>query len=471
MSSTCARRCGPRLMAACHGSGTGVRPRAAGASRSARRSPTSACSGNVRTEESTVRSIAGISIGDTLETDTLDMVRERLNTAGLFADVNVWWEPHGSGVRVNISVKDKFPWAPVPTGSWSANNKALGLLFVHGNLFGRGKQLVLGGALRRRRLGRRDRLPRPVAVRVAGSTGSCRRSCSAACSPNTTTTDTSANPAGVPRDPPGVVGVRAGGGHRLVPAREDASRRGASRRSTSTRSDAARQHQPRSSSRRRKGGMLGVGRANLTFDFRSREFAVMRGAALAGQLDFGGPDFGGDFKYWKRGRQLGTRHQVLQGATTSSTSSTPPPATTCRSAHEKRRRAATTCAATCTSSSAATRSWRPRPSITSRCSRSARSTFARSASTTSPRSGSARRRERWWAPTPARYIYIQRDTPDLRTFRAATPVGFTFDDSIHTAVGGGLRFFLRSVAVPLVGFDAGYGIEARTWRFILLVGA
>ena len=37
--------------------------------------------------------------------------------------------------------------------------------------------------------------------------------------------------------------------------------------------------------------------------------------------------------------------------------------------------------------------------------------------------------------------------------------------------GGGLRFFLRSVAVPLVGFDAGYGIEARTWRFILLVGA
>ena len=41
----------------------------------------------------------------------------------------------------------------------------------------------------------------------------------------------------------------------------------------------------------------------------------------------------------------------------------------------------------------------------------------------------------------------------------------------HTAVGGGLRFFLRSVAVPLVGFDAGYGIEARTWRFILIVGA
>ena len=103
--------------------------------------------GNQRTEESTVRSVAGVSIGDTLEMDTLDMVRERLNTTGLFADVNVWWEQHKTGVRVNIAVKDKFPWAPVPTGSWSANNKSFGLLFVHGNLFGRGKQLLIGGRI------------------------------------------------------------------------------------------------------------------------------------------------------------------------------------------------------------------------------------------------------------------------------------------------------------------------------------
>src|SRR6478672_765992 len=51
---------------------------------------------NQRTEESTVRSIAGVSIGDTLEADTLDRARERLNTAGLFSDVNVWWEPNGA---------------------------------------------------------------------------------------------------------------------------------------------------------------------------------------------------------------------------------------------------------------------------------------------------------------------------------------------------------------------------------------
>src|SRR5499427_1616913 len=103
--------------------------------------------GNSRTDESTVRSVAGVSIGDTLEMDTLDTVRERLNTTGLFADVNVWWEQYKTGVRVNIAVKDKFPWAPVPTGSWSANNKSFGLLFVHGNLFGRGKQLLIGGRI------------------------------------------------------------------------------------------------------------------------------------------------------------------------------------------------------------------------------------------------------------------------------------------------------------------------------------
>ena len=71
---------------------------------------------NQRTQEDTVRSLAGVQIGDMLETDTLDKVRERINTSGLFADTNVWWEQHGAGVRVNIAVKDKFPWAPVPTG-------------------------------------------------------------------------------------------------------------------------------------------------------------------------------------------------------------------------------------------------------------------------------------------------------------------------------------------------------------------
>jgi hypothetical protein len=62
-------------------------------------------------------------------------------------------------------------------------------------------------------------------------------------------------------------------------------------------------------------------------------------------------------------------------------------------------------------------------------------------------------------------------TRDARNYLDATEQGFSAKRDIHNDVGGGLRFFLRSVAIPLVGFDAGYGLEARTWRFTLIVGA
>ena len=150
--------------------------------------------GNQRTEESTVRSVAGVSIGDTLEVDTLDMVRERLNTTGLFADVNVWWEQHKTGVRVNIAVKDKFPWAPVPTGSWSANNKSFGLLFVHGNLFGRGKQLLLGGRIATVDSGAALAYRDPVAVRQLDLLAAAGRTFSARTSPSTTRTTRAPTP-------------------------------------------------------------------------------------------------------------------------------------------------------------------------------------------------------------------------------------------------------------------------------------
>jgi outer membrane protein insertion porin family len=101
----------------------------------------------VRTDEETVRSIAGLSIGQRLQPDTLDIVRERLHTSGLFADVNVYWEPYQDGVRVNIVVKEKFPWAPLPTFSYSPGNISGGVVVGHGNLFGAGKRGVIGARL------------------------------------------------------------------------------------------------------------------------------------------------------------------------------------------------------------------------------------------------------------------------------------------------------------------------------------
>src|SRR5262245_4055775 len=102
---------------------------------------------NVRTAEDTIRSISGLSIGEELQMETLEIVRERLNTSGLFADVNVFWEPYKSGVRVYIIIKEKFPWAPVPTFSYSKGNTSAGGVIAHGNLFGRGKRGIIGGRI------------------------------------------------------------------------------------------------------------------------------------------------------------------------------------------------------------------------------------------------------------------------------------------------------------------------------------
>jgi len=73
-------------------------------------------------------------------------------------------------------------------------------------------------------------------------------------------------------------------------------------------------------------------------------------------------------------------------------------------------------------------------------------------------------------------MYVTRQTPDQRTFLVDANGyppggGFQRDRDLHQAIGGGIRFFLRSVSIPLIGFDAGWGLESRTWRFTLIVGA
>ena len=49
--------------------------------------------------------------------------------------------------------------------------------------------------------------------------------------------------------------------------------------------------------------------------------------------------------------------------------------------------------------------------------------------------------------------------------------GFDRNRDIHTSVGAGLRFFLRSVAVPLVGVDVGYGLPGGPPRVLIVIGA
>jgi outer membrane protein assembly factor BamA len=429
---------------------------------------------NQRTEESTVRSIAGVTIGDTLEADTLDVVRERLNTTGLFADVNVWWEPNGSGVRINISVKDKFPWAPLPTASYSSNNKSIGLIFVHGNLFGRGKQLVLGGRLATIDSGATVVYRDPS---LFGTwmywqlQGLVQRQVIPEYD-NYGPDATLANPIEFRETKLFSYGFEPAFGIawlRRVKTQvawhlEKFSYFGLGSEDPVTGTQMVQATQP---------GTSGVARAGLSFDFRAREFAVMTGQALSGSLDYASPAFGSDFTYWRAGAswEQGIKffraHNFIYSAGATLGHNLPfwsenyAGGPNLRGYLNQQFRGDT-------------QLWGkaeyhfPLFSIGSLDFR-ALGFYDLSAI--------------WFRDVPTEPVltdpnnpnltYTQRSTPDGRTFPMTPGMnsGFSWSQSVHNDVGAGLRFFLRSVAVPLVGFDAGYGLEAKSWQFILVIGA
>jgi outer membrane protein assembly factor BamA len=431
---------------------------------------------NQRTEESTVRSIAGISNGDILEADTLDKVRERLNTTGLFADVNVWWEAHGEGVRVNISVKDKFPWAPVPTASWSANNKSIGLLFVHGNLFGRGKQLVLGGRLAQLDSGATLAYRDPA---VFGSwmyfqlQGLVQKQIV----PEFQnfgdfmgTQATVGNPIEVSETHLTSYGFELALGVawlRRVKTQiawhlEQVNFNGTNYFLDPTMPDMATPGPPST-----QPGLVGMGRASLTFDFRAREFAVMHGTALAASLDYGGPDFKSDFTFWRAGAgwehgiKFFKSHNFIYSLGATAGHNLPfwmentAGGTNLRGFLYQQFRGDTQLGGKAEYHF-------PLFSIGQADFRAlafydVQAIWFREA-TSDPTMPGAN---------------FTRPTPDMRTFPGMLQdqYGFSWSQSLHHDVGGGLRFFLRSVAIPLVGVDVGYGLNGGTWRYIIIVGA
>jgi len=428
--------------------------------------------GAVRTDESTVRSIAGLQIGDTLENETLALVRERLNTTGLFADVNVWWENQGGGVRVNIAVKDKFPWAPVPTGSWSANNRSVGLLFVHGNLFGWGKQMAIGGrwavldsggvlAYRdpslfqtwmyweMKAIYQRQIIPEYV-------TGTD----DLALDPKSPWRQTTLDAFGV--EPAFGVAwfrrVKTQVSWRLDKVNYKSNELfdyAGTGQSTG----------PDLVSPTTKGGVMGVGRAAVAFDWRAREHAVMRGEALGGNLDIGSSTFGGDFKFWRasafweQGIRILKRHNLIYSAGGTLGHNLP-------------------------------LWWDPTsggPNLRGYLFQQFRGDTQISAKAEyhfplfSIRSLDFRGlafydfSAIWFRDLPPCDSDLpehrcQRLDGDLRSFQFVQK-GLDTKRDLHNSVGAGLRFFLRSVAVPLVGIDAGWGLESHHLRFTLIVGA
>lgn len=426
--------------------------------------------GNNRTGEDTVRSLAGIRIGETLEVNTLSSVRERLNTAGLFADVNVWWENYGEGVRINIAVKDKFPWAPVPTGSWSANNKSLGLLFVHGNLFGRGKQMVLGGKLATLDSGLL------IAYRDPALFGSwmfweMKVIAQRQIIPEYSIFDKA------PVSPWRQTTLDAYG---IEPALGVAWFRRV-KTQVSWRFDKIVYHEDKlkrfdpisgqpelfdpTTEATSRGGYMGIGRAAVAFDWRAREHAVMRGPALGGSLDFGSPAFGGDFHFWRasafweQGIRIFRRHNLIYAAGGTLGNNLPLWWDTVAGGANLRGYLAQQFRGDSQLNGRAEYHF-PLVSIGSLDLRGL--VFYDVAAI-------------WFRHLPTATNgagFLVRPDGDLRTFNPAYQVkGFDPKRDIHNDVGTGIRFFLKSVAIPLVGFDAGYGLESHRWRFLLIAGA
>jgi outer membrane protein assembly factor BamA len=422
---------------------------------------------NARTDDDTIRSLAGVSVGDTMELHTLETVRERLNTSGLFADVNVYWEPYRDGVRINIVIRDKFPWAPVPTFSYTAGNISAGLVVVHGNLFGRGKRGVIGGRISTADSGAILAYQDPS---VFGSPVFYQFS--GALQDQT-----------IPEFP----------NVRLLPENQVAAVRESSLRTFGLTArlglvwfrrvrtaigwtiDKTRVRWTRGNEELypgasgllapTKGGVRGVAMGELTFDFRAREHAVMWGPALSFGYDQGAPRWGGDeqFRYWKarasfeQGFRFFRTHNIILRAGGYVGRNLP--------------------------------LWAENSVGGANLRGYLHHQFAGDTQGNGqleyhfPLVSVLKLDIRGLVFSDAAAIYYSKLPPvengdylERRDGRRFLPPGYLvpgFDRKrdVHLGVGAGLRFFLRAIAVPLVGVDFGYGIDDKAIRMVLVVGA
>lgn len=100
-------------------------------------------SGAEKTLPETVQAYSRLDPGDTLTSDELIRVERRLIATGLFQNVKVSTEPTGEGrVRVLLHVEDKASWVVAPTFSVSNSNVGGGVLYAESNLWGRSKKFA-----------------------------------------------------------------------------------------------------------------------------------------------------------------------------------------------------------------------------------------------------------------------------------------------------------------------------------------
>lgn len=101
---------------------------------------------NAKTTDDTVLYIADLETGDEWNEEVKAQAMVELVSSGLFKDIDIFSEPHLSGgVKVTIIAKDKHSWVVAPTVYNHPTNKGGGAGFGENNLFGQNKKLLLYG--------------------------------------------------------------------------------------------------------------------------------------------------------------------------------------------------------------------------------------------------------------------------------------------------------------------------------------
>lgn len=105
---------------------------------------------NSKTSDETVLVIADVEVGDTFNFELADRIKVDLVNSGLFKDVNVFSSPHPlkqGQVLLTIVAKDKFSWVIAPTLYLQPGNTGGGVGFAENNLFGEAKKILIYGQI------------------------------------------------------------------------------------------------------------------------------------------------------------------------------------------------------------------------------------------------------------------------------------------------------------------------------------
>jgi outer membrane protein assembly factor BamA len=120
-----------------------------GAQRTAAAAPIRAIQifGNQKTRSTTIVRIARISVGGNYSEKVSRQAKDDLVSSGLFSWVEIDAKIQPNGVDVEIRVRERLSWFLIPSAVFWSGNKGGSLLFGHTNLRGQNERLIVYGGL------------------------------------------------------------------------------------------------------------------------------------------------------------------------------------------------------------------------------------------------------------------------------------------------------------------------------------